>query len=559
MDIQDIQLAANRILDMANSFVGMSVPASVYATIRDLLSFAESAEAEKETLRAEVEKYKAEAEARTKEANDSKAEAAKYKAEVDEYKLKVTKLETDVENLTAENKELKRQVRLNSKNSSKPPSSDGYKKRKRTNSLRTSTGRKPGAQPGHKGSNIHVPHADKPDKVVNIYPKKCQTCPHLKQCLLTGRFCEGQTRFRVGLKIVRVVTSYKQYHVEECPNAPAGEPAGLRADDFPEDIRAYAQYDESFKSLAAILSVYCCLSIDKIHEVISYLADVQLSTGTIFKMIQEVSKKVEPTLKSFKRKLRCSSVIHADETGIRVKGATIWVHSASNDRFTYQTLHQKRGKEGMDAANVLPGYTGIIKHDCFGPYWKYEKATHSICGAHILRELKAVIEFEKDRTWANKLYKLLCEMNERQKSAKAKNMIAFSNETIEKYWDEYDKVMAIANQECPEPETNTQNEKKRVKRTKERNLINRLIKLKEELLMFMKDFRVPFDNNEAERSVRNVKVKTKVSGCFRTDEGAQDYLNINSFISTVKKNGISPFEAITYAMQNKVNLILERF
>ena len=242
---------------MANSFVGMSVPASVYATIRDLLSFAESAEAEKETLRAEVEKYKAEAEARTKEANDSKAEAAKYKAEVDEYKLKVTKLETDVENLTAENKELKRQVRLNSKNSSKPPSSDGYKKRKRTNSLRTSTGRRPGAQPGHKGSNIHVPHPDKPDKVVRVYPDKCMTCPRFMRCLQSGSFCEGTSRFEIEVEVKKRVTAYRQYHVEECPNAPAGEPAGLKAADFPAHIRAYAQYGDSFKALAAILSVYC--------------------------------------------------------------------------------------------------------------------------------------------------------------------------------------------------------------------------------------------------------------------------------------------------------------
>lgn len=447
-------------------------------------------------------------------------------------------------------RELQRQLNQNSQNSSKPPSSDGFNKPK-PQSQRQKSGKKQGGQKGHPGSHMSIPH--EPDEYSKHLPKKCLSCPRLNECVMSGKvFTCGEKRYEVNAVITTRVTEHQSIQAASCPctgEALAGE--------FPEGIRAYVQYGDSVSVLAGLLSTYGAVSTMRIHVLLGSLLGISLSTGTITSMVSKCAQKVGGTLETIKSMLIGSKVANFDETGTDVNGKTIWVHNSSTSDLTYQTISTKRGQIGMEGNGVLTKFGGIAVHDCWSPYWKYDDITHAVCNGHLLRELTGVEQYSPGHMWAPGFKTLLRSMKKARDKAVVKGKTELSYYHLHKFDTEYDRLMMMANEECPLSPDPLKKKKGRKKKGKERSLIERLMALKASVCLFIRDFDVPFDNNQAERDVRNVKTKTKVSGCFRTESGAQDYLDIMSYISTGRKHGISAYEALTAAFTGNAEIVLQ--
>lgn len=444
-------------------------------------------------------------------------------------------------------KELKEQLNKNSKNSSKPPSSDGLKKPavKNNNSLRESSGKKQGAQEGHDGANLSV--MSEPNHTKDHMHSDCTGRPHRAKCL--DRACIKETRHEINAVVTVDVTAHNLIEVHECPLH-----GGVKTGSFPEDIKATVQYGKNLQAMVVAFNTIGAVSINRTHEILSSVFNIPLATGTIKNMVTRCAESLKDTYERIRLTMTALGLIHCDETGSRVDGKTCWVHVASDQDYTYLTINQKRGQAGMDAADVLPHARGIIVHDCWGSYWKYQDVTHAICCAHLLRELNGVIEIHPEQTWAAKFKKLLLDMKKVRDKALLSDKDEVSYYHRHKFDMEYDAILKTAYEENPIPETPAK-KRGRKKKGKVLNLICRLDNYKESVCLFIKNLCVPFENNQAERDLRMVKVKTKVSGCFRSEEGAQEYLTIMSYIGSARKHGINAFTAIREALNGNPDII----
>jgi len=440
--------------------------------------------------------------------------------------------------------ELREQLNKNSHNSSKPPSSDGYKKPK-PKSLRTPSGKKQGGQTGHKGT--HLEASAKPDEIIPCMPTSCKGCPYHDICKQSAVVVEKRQVFDAIVKVM--VREFQCLEIPVCM---------LHGDDrkgtFPEDVKAAVQYGKNLEALVVALNTMGAVSIQRTHEILSGVFGIPLATGTISNMVSRCAEHLTQTVGQIRDKVINSALVHFDETGTRVDKKLMWVHDASNCSYTYLDISPKRGVIGMEQCGVLPDFKGIAVHDCWAPYWKYPDVTHSVCCAHLLRELIGVTENYPEQKWAANFRDLLLEMKKiRDKSVDGgkENLSYYYLHKFDKLYDEYIQQGRIEN---PLPEK-APNQKRRKKKGKVRALIERLANYKASVCLFMKDFRVPFDNNQAERDLRMVKVKTKVSGCFRVEEGARDYLKIMSYVGTAHKQGLNAYEALRMAISGHPEVI----
>jgi len=243
-------------------------------------------------------------------------------------------------------------------------------------------------------------------------------------------------------------------------------------------------------------------------------------------------------------------VLHSDETGVNIKAKLHWIHVASSSVMTYYMLHTKRGSVAMDAMEIIPNYNGILVHDHWAPYNHYANATHSYCNAHILRELNGVTEKE-NCYWSQDMHALLVSMNIAVHKAKENDKKHLSSSQIEKFSKNYEKITKGALQYYPPPDQTVQKSRGRPKQEKGKNLLDRLSNYKEEHLRFLSDFRVPFTNNLAERNLRMIKVKEKISGSFASFKGGEIFCRIRSYISTLKKNNIAVLQGLRDALDGK--------
>lgn len=279
-------------------------------------------------------------------------------------------LEETIKGLKKTIKELQRQLNQNSQNSSKPPSTDGFKK-PRPQSLRQRSGKKQGGQKGHPGSHMSLPH--EPDETINHFSKKCMSCQNLAECTANGNvFTCGESRYEVNAVITTKVTEHRSLKAS-CPYGKKHLPG-----EFPEGIRAYIPYEDSVSVLVGLMSTYGAVSAMRIHVLLGSFLGVSLSTGTIMSMVSRCASRVGGTLKTIKAMLSGEKVVNFDETGTDVNGKTIWVHNSSTSKLTYQTINKKRGMPGIDANGVLPEFHGTAVHDCWSPYWKYDGISHAI-------------------------------------------------------------------------------------------------------------------------------------------------------------------------------------
>lgn len=442
--------------------------------------------------------------------------------------------------------ELKEQINKNSQNSSKPPSSDGFKK-PNPKSLRRPSGKKAGGQVGHQGTTLAV--VVDPDDTIKHMPSACEGCPHYEMC--KGTACIAEKRHVIDAVVTVNVTEHQALEIPICMLH-----GNTRKGEFPVEVKATVQYGENLQALSVALNTVGAVSVKRTHEILSGVFNIPISTGTISNMVSRCASKVTDVVNKIKQKVIDSGLGHFDETGTRVDKKLWWVHDASNCEYTYLDISPKRGFEGMEQCGVLTAFHGVAMHDCWASYWKYPDIQHAVCCAHLLRELTGIIENRSDQTWASGFIDLLLKMKKVKEKALEAEKESLSYYHYHKFDKKYQELIKLARTQNPLPET-TEKKRGREKKGKILALVERLANYKASVCLFIHNFNVPFDNNLAERDLRMIKVKTKVSGCFRSEEGARDYLKIMSYIGSAHKQGYNAYEAIKNAISGYPDFIFE--
>ena len=445
---------------------------------------------------------------------------AKHENEVADLNAKINKL-------TDENQKLKDIINKDSSNSSKPPSSDGFKK---IQNLREKTGKTVGGQKGHKGK-IPLLFAN-PTKIIEHKKKRCK-------CGCNIIYSENYTaKQAVDIEIVTNIVEHRTYD---------GVCIGCGAkieNELPSELTNIITYGNTLKSFSVMLSSEGMVSINRIKQMLCELTGgtINLSEGTIAKWNKDLSSGLAPVIAQIKKDLLTSPVLHKDETGIRINKTIEWFHVLGNKTKTLYFSHAKRGNEADNEIDLLPIYSGTLVHDHLKGLYNYD-CKHAECNAHILRYLKAAAE-NKKRIWANDMISFLVSANNKIKEFKAIKSFSFNVAEIQAYSDKYDEILLNGQQEFLNSEKKDYN-------GEDMKLLRRLKKYKTEHLRFISDFMVPFDNNQAERDLRMIKGKSKISGCFRGENGGVVFANIKSYTSTLRKNSKNIFESIRLAFAGK--------
>ena len=447
--------------------------------------------------------------------------------------------------------ELERRLGLNSSNSGKPPSSDGLKKPPRVTSLRGPSDQPSGGQKGHKGETLR--QVAEPDRIVDHYPQSCAACgAAVTPAMSTGH--SARQVFDLPEPTPLVVTEHRTH---DCQCAGCG--ARTRAS-FPDEVKAPVQYGSRIAAVVIYLLHYQLLPEDRLAELMADLFGIRLVAATIARMSRTCAARLQDFVTAVRDLVAGAPVKHMDETGFRIGGQTQWLHVACTAWLTFYRVCTRRG-------SLLADVVGIVVHDHWKPYYTMAGVLHALCNAHHLRELKALIDIEKE-DWARKMQQLLrraCHAANLAREHALREDLSIALNTLRPRLHahierRYDAILAegLAFHQAQSPlapaapKGNPQRRGRKPRRTGH-NLLLRLANRKQDVLRFLNDLAVPFTNNQAERDARMMKVKQKISGGFRCLAGATDFAAIRSFISTAKKQRWNVIQAITQDPQVLIN------
>ena len=433
---------------------------------------------------------------------------------------------------------LETRLAQDSHNSSKPPSSDGFARSPKNRSLRKATGKKAGGQAGHEGHALH--QVETPDQILEHFPDHCEQCQH--DLTTTPPLADFEPRqvFELPLPLKLDVIEHRS-HTIKCPKCQHVTKAA-----FPELVSNWVQYGPLFRGLAVYLVQYQLLPYARACELLNEIYSESLSPGTLAAMVAECADHLVEPEKVIKAALSESKVMHCDESGLYVEGKRHWVHVASTDQLTHYAVHPKRGGAATDEIGILPSFKGVAVHDGYYNYARYE-CGHALCNAHHLRELNLVHE-QLGQEWAGEFKKMLLDLKGEVEAAQAQQQVVLRAVRLAEYERTYQTLIENALAANPPPLGGWPKGKRgRPKQTKAKNLIDRLDRHREQVLLFAYRFEVPFDNNQAERDIRMVKVQQKISGCFRSADGATYFCRIRGYLSTMKKQGQNLLIALSQA------------
>lgn len=438
--------------------------------------------------------------------------------------------------------ELLRRLDKNSSNSSKPPSSDGLKKPPRVfKSLRGRSGKSSGGQVGHKGDTLHP--VDKPDRIER---HAATTCRHCKACLTAAMVTSEERRQVFDLPQPRLEVTEHRASVYCCLHC-----NGMTKAAFPDTVAAHVQYGLRVRATAVYLNVQQLIPENRVCETMSDLfAAASLCPASVVAWTAKAAEAQAPVVAYIAARVVAAKVRHLDETGFRIGGKTRWLHSTSTAVYTLYRIGETRGDVPRTMAD------GVIVHDHFKPYYTLRGPLHALCNAHHLRELQALIEIEKE-AWAGVMHELLCAANTQVRQAKAGDAVALAEADRQRIAAAYDAalVMGFDLHEGQAPLVRRPGARGRPPRRPGHNLLLRLRDYKDDVLRFIADFDVPFTNNQAERDIRMMKLRMKISGGFRTLAGAETFATMRSVISTIRKHGINILRALTMPTGDLVDLL----
>jgi transposase len=452
----------------------------------------------------------------------------------------VMSLQQAVDALSARVKELENRLGKDSHNSNKPPSSDGLKKKPK--SLRQKSSRPSGGQPGHPGTTLC--QSPNPDHVVPHSPTICCGCGAVLEDVDA---CGVEQRQVFDLPSLSLQVTQHQAMRKVCPACHT-----LNEGTFPAGVSQPVQYAERIRALCVYLQQYHLLPFARTSELLADVFDCPLSEGALTTFLAACHEQLAPVESAIKEAITDAAVANFDETGVRLDGKLAWLHSASTQSLTFYGVHEKRGKEAgkeaMDAIGILPAFTGTGVHDFFASYLGYD-CDHSFCNGHLLRELIAVFE-QSGPSWADALGTLLVQIKDRVDASKAAGDKHLASTCLNDFEARYQTLVEQGLTQNPAPEP-VAGKRGRPKKSVARNLLERLDKHRDSVLAFMYHFDVPFDNNLAERDLRMVKVRQKVSGCFRSAAGARWFCRIRGYISTLRKQGANVLSALQSVFAGK--------
>ncbi len=447
--------------------------------------------------------------------------------DIQELKQLIAQLLERISQLETDNAQLRRRLGLKSHNSHQPPSSDGLAKKP---GLPKESGKKNGGQIGHGGKTLEK--VANPDEIVVHHADSCRRCRRKFSVADVAKIVFKRQVFEIPEPKLEV-TEHQLGEIECCGEKYYGE--------FPRGVENPVQYGNKIKALSVILNNEYRLPLEKSERLLADLYNCSYSQSLVMSANAECYEKLEPTENQIKAAILASETANFDETGMRIEGRLNWLHVASNNWWTYLFVHQRRGKEALESEkSIIKDYRNWAVHDCWESYFRFENCRHILCNAHLLRELESLKEEGSD--WGKQMQDFIFEMYEA--TEKGAKLLANRAE-----WEaSYEQICVLGEKEEPPPE---KGKRGKAKNSIGRNLLNRLKKHQAGIMEYAFTAEVPFTNNQAERDIRCVKIKQKISNSFRSQKGAAHYARIQGFVSTVRKHKMKVFQEIVNIFNQK--------